>query len=644
MTTPPECFLDFESRSRADLKVVGGRRYWEHPSTEALCAVLYFSDRHEFDVWFPTLPPPKLDGYRLVAHNAHGFDRFAAATCWSWRLGKPARWIDTAELARRLGMRGSLAALGVKDTEGSKLTKSLSVVRKPKGFPADEWRKLTREQKRARGALPEVTTEILERVVEYCLTDVAAMAEAWPMLGPALDVDVDTGAASAAINDRGVAFDRDVAEFLLAKTRELGELAIAAEARQLGVPSAELKATVRSPAQLAPLLGTEDAQAKTVEELVDEPAPVGCYARARQAIASIVEGKLVAGLARCSADGRLRDMCRYYAAHTGRWGGVGIQLQNMPRPSDEFEGWGDEQFEALIGELLERPATRAETEVLLRACITAQPGSTLVALDWSGVEARMLAWAAHDTDALDVFRSKRDVYKVMASVIFGDPYETIGKGEKRAIGKIAELALGYGQGHVNFGRTAEKMGSDLEALGVSARDVVHAWRRLHAPIVRFWRSLEAAFREALSRGEAGVGLTADFAFVRDGSDLVLVLPSGRPLYYPQAEISSSGELKYMSTRGPSHLYGGKLAENAIQASCRDLLALGLVGAERAGLHPVLHVHDEIVCEVPEQHGPRDYRRLGRIMTTLPAWARDDVNERGDFPVAVSGWVGRRYRK
>lgn len=649
MSEHPLAFIDFESRSRAELKTVGGRRYWEDESTEALCAVLHFQDTGESDVWLPGLPPPTLDGYRLVAHNAIGFDRFAAAACWHWRLGKFRRWADTAELARRLGMRGALSALGVKDKEGNKLVRSLSTVRKPKGFPAEEWRKLTRGQKRRRGALPEVTPEILERVVEYCLSDVEAMAHAWGIVAGADEIDADTRDASAAINDRGVAFDADVAAMLLEKSRELARIVLRREAKTLGTSSARLSEIVNSPKQLAEALGSDNAQAETVEAIAEaddplDPTEAGCYARARMATASIVGGKLAAGLAMVSEDGRLRDMCRYYAAHTGRWGGVGIQLQNMPRPSDAFEGWGDDEFEDLIGALLDRPATRAELELLLRACITAADGHTLIAADWSGIEARALAWFAHDLDALEVFRSNRDVYRVMASVIFGDPYDAIGKGEKRSVGKIAELALGYGQGWRKFGETARKMGSDLDALGVSSRDVVYKWRDLHAPIVGFWRALEYGFREALTAGHVHVGVTGDFQFARDGEDVVLLLPSGRPLYYPSARVNSDGDISYESTKGRAHLYGGKLTENAIQATCRDLLALGLVGAERAGLQPVLHVHDEIVCEVPEGHAAARYEHLTRIMLERPGWASDDQNDRGHFPLAVSGWIGRRYRK
>ena len=90
--------LDFESRSRADLKRVGGRLYWEHPSTEALCCVLYDTATGDVGAWFPGDPVPFAPGDELAAHNAMGFDRFAAHRVWGTPID--ATWIDTSELAR----------------------------------------------------------------------------------------------------------------------------------------------------------------------------------------------------------------------------------------------------------------------------------------------------------------------------------------------------------------------------------------------------------------------------------------------------------------------------------------------------------------------------------------------------------------
>lgn len=96
-------------------------------------------------------------------------------------------------------------------------------------------------------------------------------------------------------------------------------------------------------------------------------------------------------------------------------------------------------------------------------------------------------------------------------------------------------------------------------------------------------------------------------------------------------------LAYHGTRGVEHIYGGKIAENVIQAMCRDLLADAMVRAERAGLPVVLHVHDELVCEAPERAAREASELLHAIMTDLPEWAQG-------FPIGAAGHVGRRYRK
>lgn len=197
---------------------------------------------------------------------------------------------------------------------------------------------------------------------------------------------------------------------------------------------------------------------------------------------------------------------------------------------------------------------------------------------------------------------------------------------------------GYGMGDRKFEERYEP-----SRVGVSAADVVASWRKLHEPIVRYWRALEDAFTDAVRGTESRV---EPFAFVpgSDGSGVAIILPSGRPIVYNQTglsrEVGFNGRTKfspyYIGTKsGREHLYGGKLAENVIQAVCRDLMADALVRAERAGLAPVLHVHDEIVCDVP--NGAEGYEALREIMLTLPEWAEG-------FPVGAAGHFGKRYRK
>jgi DNA polymerase len=331
-------------------------------------------------------------------------------------------------------------------------------------------------------------------------------------------------------------------------------------------------------------------------------------------------------------------MFRYYGAHTGRWSGAGMQLQNLPRPAKRFDDWTDDDICREADRVLAGGTCDAETvDLLLRATLTGD-GGPLAVCDFSGVEARAAAWLADDTKALEVFASGRDPYKVMAATIFGCAYEDIGKDERRGVGKIAELACGYGMGGPKFNWTAAKAGSDLAALGVDPQAVVDAWRSLHAPIVRLWRRLEDAFLSAVRGDETKVSWRyGAFTFTPsvDGRDVAVFLPSGRPVVYNEVRESpgkyTRPELSYAGARGREHLYGGKICENVVQAFCRDLMADALVRAEDAGLEPVLHVHDEIVCA---RGSLEDIRG---VMLALPEWAEG-------FPIGAAGHEGFRYRK
>jgi DNA polymerase len=251
-----------------------------------------------------------------------------------------------------------------------------------------------------------------------------------------------------------------------------------------------------------------------------------------------------------------------------------------------------------------------------------------------------LAWCAGDKQALEVFASGRDPYKVMATKIFGVNYDAVSK-PQRHLGKIAELSLGYGCGAQKFEWTAARQGVDLRAAGINAEQVVRAWREQHAPIVRFWYAMQDAFFAAangLDSRDRADGF--EFTSSDDGKDVALWLPSGRPIIYNDVRIGSDDRgrprLAFTGTRGAEHTWGGKIVENAIQALCRDLLADALVNAERAGLCPVLHIHDSQICEIPIASEKEGSSLLNKTMSSRPDWARG-------FPLEAVGHSGVRYR-
>lgn len=616
--------LDFESQSLADLKRVGGRNYWAHASTRALCCAWYDLSSGASGIWAAgdAQPQATVDAV-CIAHNAMGFDRFAAERL-RWRVDA---WIDSSYLARTLGYAGALDALGgEKDSNASRYTTSLSTPKRPPHIKPDEWRELSMPEKRERGDLLPFARIDWGRIAAYCESDVAIVAKHWPELATALDLEPDVVAVSDAVNDRGVAFDSELATRLLECIAANTDRAVSEAARALGVSAERARAIATSPAQYACFAKAPNAQSATVEEHMRSDDPqVRAIANARQHVASIARGKLEAGLARVSPDGRLRDTHQYYGAHTGRWSGRGMQLQNMPRPSKRFEDWTGEDINRLAEKVLGGyTATPEEIDLLLRACLVASEGRDLLVLDYKSIEARGLAWLANDGEALAVFVSGRDPYKAVAAKMFGCGYDDITK-EQRHLGKIVELACGYGMGPHKFSGTT---GADPK--------LVALWREARPAVLGLWHDLEDAWSLGKRLGP--------LRFERYGAHMRLRLPSGRTLFYrdvpsrPRSFIPGSpveNVLEYRGTRFPlEHTYGGKLAENAVQALCRDLLADALVKAERAGLQPVMHVHDEIVCEVPRG---TPLVELERIMLDAPAWS-------GGLPVACDGYVARRYRK
>lgn len=636
MTTP--ILLDFESRSRADLKAIGGRNYWSHPSTVALCCSWHDPNFGDSDTWMPGEPCPFPDGAELAAHNAMGFDRFGVSRVWP-KL-KVSRWHDTSELARRAGLPGGLDELGKqlagkeKDKVASRYTKSLSSIRRPKHIKAAAWKVMPDAARRRVGALPPLTEEALEKTAAYCESDVEIMRLTWPTLEEWVDLEPDIERADRAVNERGVAFDSALAVRLLEQDARLVEVALAKAAAEMGLPPAEVRAMANSPKQFCEAVGTLDARKGTLEGL-DHP-----LVRARQALASINRGKLLAGLLRSSPDGRIRDSHYYYGATTGRWSQRGMQLHNLPRPDKRFEEWGSAEVEALADQALAGAELAAdEVTLLVRATLCAAPGKALVVRDFSGVEARALAWASGDHKALRVFTSGVDAYKVAASAIFGVRYDAVDK-PQRQIGKVAELACGYQGGAAAFERMALNYRINLD--GLDLWRIVRGWRSLHAPAVKFWKALETAFARACEGAWSKVACF-DVGPSTNGKDVAIILPTGRPVVYRNARYSP-GSRESLSFDGllngavvREYTYGGKLAENAIQALCRELMAYALVDAEDAGLCPVLTVHDEIACEVDCSQKDLAAAELQAIMTRVPEWV-------SGFPLAAAGFEGLRYRK
>ena len=327
----------------------------------------------------------------------------------------------------------------------------------------------------------------------------------------------------------------------------------------------------------------------------------------------------------------------YYGAHTGRFSaGGGFNFQNLTSPDRAID-----------------PVDR-EIAASIRAAIVPGEGQVFVAVDAAQIEARVLAWLAGEQSILEAFGLGVDIYSQFISGVLGedihkpkgDEPEAVQKHLKlmRHVGKEAVLGLGYSMGVEKFMYTLRSRNREvakmIEAGKINvklAAKIVYSYRDTYPAIVDYWSRLNDAFKAGMFGARREVGFI-DFRRL-DRSGVAITLPSGRRLNYRNIRsefrsgtvtyIDKAGKKKEIEQKGREYkhgngqrIYGGLLAENVTQAVARDILVeQGIVAAERAGYPVVLHVHDEVVCRVPEVQGPAALSFLIKSLSTPPEWGQ-----------------------
>ena len=522
--------------------------------------------------------------------------------------------------------------------------------------------------------------------IEYAKADVTAMRAIYKKL-PTWNYKGEELALwhlDQRINQRGVAVDLDLAHAAI-RAAERAQASLAAET--LDITDGEVAAATQRDKLLAHILAEygitlPDMRADTLERRIDDPSlpPVLRELLAIRLQASKTSASKYKRVAEAtSSDGRLRGLLQFDgASRTGRWAGRLFQPQNLPRPTHKQEviDQGIEAMKADVEDLAFNDVM-ALTSSAIRGVIVAPPGKKLVVADLANIEGRGVAWLAGEQWKLEAFReydagTGPDLYKLAYAKAFN--VSEVSK-DQRQIGKVMELMLGYEGGVGAFLTGAATYGIDLDAMAEAAWPSIpeevkreaedfrqwrkgeqfgladktfvvcdslkRLWRAAHPEIATWWGELQEAARRAIL--SPGCDIPArKVKFRRDGAWLRAILPSGRSLCYPAAQVDERGKVSYMGMNQYSRkwqrlkTYGGKLAENITQAVSRDVLASSMAPIEAAGYEIVLTVHDEIIAEAPDS-ASWNSKGLAALMSVNPPWAQG-------LPLAAAGFEAYRYRK
>jgi DNA polymerase len=651
---------DYETRGRVLLKTVGSYRYAADTSTEILCCA-YAVDAGPVQLWRPGDPVPaefieaaKNPNWLVVAHGDHfetAIEQYVLSVHHGWPLIPIERHRCTQSQCLALGLPARLSAaadalelVSRKDAAGERLMHQTS---KPRRAHKDE---------DPDGVYWFEDEDRLQRLYEYCRQDVRAEQELFYSLPPLSETEQAIWTLSHTINTRGFCVDRAFAE----AARKIAEAA----APEIDAEIAELtQDDITSINQIARLVswlndhgcGLQKLDRKAVERQLQKgddelAAPVRRVLELRLGGAQAAVKKISALLARAGTDDRIRGGFRYHGTATGRWTGEGFQAQNLKRPVvDDLNAaiaavaTGDYQH---VRSLYPRPL--AVVGDCSRAMICAAPGKVLIGADFSSIESRVLAWVAGEEWKLDSYRRydathdpRDEPYCITACKLFNKPNGTYTKDDpERAVGKVADLALGYSGGLGAWRKFDPDRFTDDEI-----ESFIQGWRNAHPEIRRLWHRLGKAAWTAVQQRDVIVRCGV-VRFLCSGTFLTLTLPSGRKLSYPQPRIigdereqhvifadNTAGQ--FVDCRHGQGAYGGLWTENVVSGIARDLLADAMLRIEAAGFPIVLHVHDEIVAEVPEGFG--SLNEFTHLMTRKPIWALA-------LPIAAKAWTGTRYTK
>ena len=663
--------LDFETYSECDIKSAGAWVYAKDKSTRVIC-MAYAIEDEEPKLWLPNQPFPDFiknpNNYEI-----HAWNSFFEWVIWTHVLKQPTppitQWHDTASLSSAMALPRALGSCGyvlgmpddlLKDKRGYFLIQKLS--------------------------MPNIKNNdkvLLREMYDYCMQDVVTERAIAKKLYKLNSTERKVWELDQIINIRGIKVDRP----------KIKDAIHVYENVQNILKDKLIKITnLDNPNSQEQFLGwlldkgllIDNIQKATLKSVLNSPDKFGVHEAItlKLSLAKTAPKKYLSMKEKIGSGTRLHGNIMYHGATTGRWASTGVNLQNIARPTLDPEVCID-----LIGKkdlALFEKENIDPMEALssgIRGMLIPTKGKKFIVGDYASIEARALAWLAGQEDKLNIFRTQGNVYEHTASRIFRKPVAEITKDE-RFLGKIAELACGYGGGAGAFNVMAENYGVDISH--AQAEKMKQEWRKTNTAIVQFWYDIEQGAKDAI--WENCRTSVRGINFVVKNRFLWCRLPSGRLLAYYQPSCNTKKLLCYKTPQTihtpelmflynpldyetkqaffdearkanaepyefsainisffgtdsktrkwcKQETYGGKLVENITQAVARDIMAEAMLKLEKEGYNIVLTVHDEIISEVANG----DVERFKTIMENAPEWAKT-------LPITVEAYEAERYRK
>ena len=694
--------IDFETRSRVDLRKTGAFAYAEDPSTEVMCLAikvddqptrlwiprkfleLFFSeenlnilDSHEGDIALKGLTVLRteqveelIQGADIIeAHNA-GFERAIWENVCVNRMGWPEipvhKWRCTASRASAMALPRSLGevckVLGLseqKSNEGHQIMLKLCKPRTPtKNNPA-EWH--------------ETASDLL-KLFTYCAQDVEAEHALSEAISELIPSELEMWQLDQEINARGVYVDVPTAR----QAKELIEAyktTLEAELKTLTHGMVGTAKQVGATRQwfLARGVDLPDLTAPTVTKALTREDITGSARRVleiRKQLGGSATSKYDAIIKRACKDGRARDTLMYCGAErTARWAGRGIQPHNMPRGDFKDPALCIETIQSqdigLMKVLFGDPMSVMSTAI--RGMLRAAPGKDLICADYSAIEGRGLAWLAGEEHVLEGYRAKLDPYKTAATGIYEVKYEDVDKAQ-RQVGKVSELALGYQGGYraymsmaSNYGvtvppgyepETEEEWMENGKRLTLEeacfkkwATPIVYSWRDARPKTLGFWNILEDMAIKAVETG--GAFTWRNLLIGCKGDYLHIKLPSGRLMSYykPLVEPKKTpwGAIKNVVTY--MGIYNSKWVRLSTYGGklAENITQAVCRDILAEGIKNVTKAGYPVVLHVHDEIVAEVDKGQGDLAEFEELMAKDPAWAAG-FPLTAKGWRGKRYRK